>query len=163
MTTDSVQTLSRTGESGQSWFANNSIVRLWRNNYELVLAGITLIALLIGWIGGSVTGALPQWAVTTSAVIAFAAGGYTGATGALNEAREGRLDIDFLMIAAALGAALIGEWEEGALLLFLFTLSGALEEFAMDRTRQAIEALSDLRPGCGSGPAQRGRNQFARG
>ena len=50
------------------------------------------------------------------------------------------------MIAAALGAALIGEWEEGALLLFLFTLSGALEEFAMDKTRKAIESLADLRP-----------------
>ena len=50
------------------------------------------------------------------------------------------------MIAAALGAAAIGEWEEGALLLFLFTLSGALEEFAMERTRRAIEALADLRP-----------------
>jgi Cd2+/Zn2+-exporting ATPase len=56
------------------------------------------------------------------------------------------LDIDFLMIAAALGAAAIGEWEEGALLLFLFTLSGALEEFAIERTRKAIESLADLRP-----------------
>jgi Cd2+/Zn2+-exporting ATPase len=66
--------------------------------------------------------------------------------GAIEEAKQGKLDIDFLMIAAALGAALIGEWEEGALLLFLFTLSGALEEFAMDRTRRAIEALAQLRP-----------------
>ena len=94
----------------------------------------------------SVTGALPDWAVTFAAIVAFAAGGYTGLTGAIEEAREGRLDIDFLMIAAALGAALIGEWEEGALLLFLFTLSGALEEFAMDKTRKAIESLADLRP-----------------
>ena len=50
------------------------------------------------------------------------------------------------MLAAALGAALIGEWTEGALLLFLFTLSGALETFAMGRTRKAIEALGKLRP-----------------
>ena len=50
------------------------------------------------------------------------------------------------MIAAALGAALIGEWTEGALLLFLFTLSGALETYAMGRTRKAIESLSKLRP-----------------
>ena len=78
--------------------------------------------------------------------MAYAAGGYSGMKGAIEEAREGKLDIDFLMIAAALGAALIGAWPEGALLLFLFTLSGALEEFAMDRTRAAIEALADLRP-----------------
>jgi Cd2+/Zn2+-exporting ATPase len=119
---------------------------LWRENPELVLAVITLVALLIGWLGGSVTGVLPPLAVNIAAVIAFAAGGYSGLMGAIEEAREGRLDIDFLMITAALGAALIGEWEEGALLLFLFTLSGALEEFAMDRTRNAIEALAELRP-----------------
>lgn len=50
------------------------------------------------------------------------------------------------MITAAIGAAAIGEWAEGALLLFLFTLSSGLEEFALDQTRHAIEALTDLRP-----------------
>ena len=66
--------------------------------------------------------------------------------GAWEQARQGRFDIDFLMIAAAFGAALIGDWPEGALLLFLFTLSGALETFAMGRTRKAIESLAKLRP-----------------
>lgn len=120
--------------------------RFWRENYELILAAITLVALLTGWIGGEVTGALPGWAVTVCTVVAFLAGGYSGVIGAWKQARQGRFDIDFLMIAAALGAALIGEWTEGALLLFLFTLSGALETFAMGRTRQAIEALGKLRP-----------------
>jgi len=60
--------------------------------------------------------------------------------------RRGVLDIDFLMIVAALGAAYLGEWSEGAILLFLFSLSGALETFAMDRTRRAIEKLMALRP-----------------
>lgn len=123
-----------------------NIFALWRSNFELFLAAITLIALLIGWIGGSLTGWLPGWAVAIVGVIAFVAGGYAGLTGAIEEARAGKLDIDFLMIAAALGAAAIGEWEEGALLLFLFTLSGALEEFAIERTRKAIESLANLRP-----------------
>lgn len=123
-----------------------SVFQLWKENYELLLAAVTLVALLIGWLGGSVTGVLPSWAVTAAALAAFAAGGYSGLMGAIEEAKHGKLDIDFLMIAAALGAAMIGEWEEGALLLFLFTLSGALEEFAMDRTRRAIEALAELRP-----------------
>jgi hypothetical protein len=74
---------------------------------------------------------MPQWAVITCAIIAFAAGGYAGVMGAWEQARQGRFDIDFLMIAAAFGAALIGDWPEGALLLFLFTLSGALETFAL--------------------------------
>jgi len=124
----------------------NYLVFLWHSNLELLLAAVTLLALLVGWVGGSVTGILPGWTVTLAAVLAFAAGGYSGLVGAIEEAKHGKLDIDFLMIAAALGAAAIGEWEEGALLLFLFTLSGALEGFAMERTRRAIEALADLRP-----------------
>lgn len=123
-----------------------AVFALWRENVELLLAAITLLALLTGWIGGALTNALPQWAVAIAAVTAFVAGGYSGVKGAIEEARQGKLDIDFLMVTAALGAALIGEWEEGALLLFLFTLSGALEEFAMERTRRAIEALAQLRP-----------------
>lgn len=145
MTTQTADgTLAPTASSGGRVYGG--VFDLWRENIELLLAAVTLIALLVGWVGGSVTGMLPQWAVTLAALIAFGAGGYSGLMGAIEEAREGKLDIDFLMITAALGAALIGEWEEGALLLFLFTLSGALEEFAMDRTRRAIEALADLRP-----------------
>ena len=121
-------------------------IGFWKENYEFVLAGITLAALLAGWIGGEVTGALPPWSVTTLAVIAFVAGGYSGFVGAWEQAKEGKFDIDFLMLAAALGAALINEWVEGALLLFLFTLSGALETYAMGRTRKAIESLGKLRP-----------------
>ena len=118
----------------------------WRSNPELMLSGVTLSALLVGWLGGSVSGLLPQWLVVVLALVAYAAGGYTGTKCALACARQGVLNIEFLMIAAALGAAFIGEWEEGALLLFLFSLSGALESFASDRTRQAIVRLAELRP-----------------
>ncbi len=118
----------------------------WRNNPEIILASVTLISLLIGWIGGPVSGLLPAWAIAVFALSAYAAGGYSGARAALADAGRGNFNIDFLMIAAALGAAFIGEWEEGALLLFLFTLSGALESFASDRTRQAIIRLAELRP-----------------
>lgn len=130
----------RVFRSGRSWLA------FWTTNYELMLSIIALVALLFGWIGGSLTGALPRWAVIAAALVSFAAGSYTGVRETLLGLRHGKFDIDFLMTAAAFGAALIGEWEEGALLLFLFTLSGALETFALDRTRHAIEALSDLRP-----------------
>ena len=118
----------------------------WRNNPEIILASVTLISLLVGWIGGPVSGLMPSWAIVVFAVTAYAAGGYSGARAALADAGRGNFNIDFLMIAAALGAAFIGEWEEGALLLFLFTLSGALESFASDRTRQAIIRLAELRP-----------------
>lgn len=121
-------------------------LQFWRENPELALAAITLAALIAGWLGDGLVWLFPTWLLTLIAVVAYAAGGYSGLTGAIEEARQGKLDIDFLMITAALGAAAIGEWKEGALLLFLFTLSGALEEFAMDRTRKAIEGLVELRP-----------------
>ncbi|MEX1018831.1 MAG: HAD-IC family P-type ATPase, partial [Litorilinea sp.] len=128
------------GNSSPAWMA---IFEDWRSNVPFLLAFVTLVGLLIGWLAGD---SLPGWLVTIVAVAAYVAGGYNGTLGAWEKLREGELDIDFLMIAAALGAAAIGEWEEGALLLFLFTLSGALEGFAMDRTRHAIEALGQLRP-----------------
>ncbi len=128
------------------WSLSPFSTAFWRDNPELLLASVTLVALLIGWIGGSVSGLLPGWAVVVFALIAYSAGGYSGAKVAVTNACCGVFDIDLLMVAAALGAALIGEWEEGALLLFLFTLSGALESFASDRTRQAITGLAELRP-----------------
>ena len=134
------QTLSRSERP--AW----RTIGFWKEHYEFVLAGITLATLLAGWIGGEVTGALPAGTIALLAVIAFVAGGYSGFIGAWQQAKEGKFDIDFLMLAAALGAALINEWVEGALLLFLFTLSGALETYALGRTRKAIESLGKLRP-----------------
>ncbi len=60
--------------------------------------------------------------------------------------RHFQVDIHFLMIAVAIGASAIGHFGEGALLLFLFSTSGALEEFAMHRTRRAIDALFKAAP-----------------
>jgi Cd2+/Zn2+-exporting ATPase len=77
---------------------------------------------------------------------AYAAGGVFGVKHALASLREGKLDIDLLMIAAALGAALIDQWHEGALLLFLFSLSNVLQDYAIGRSRQAIRALFKLYP-----------------
>ena len=150
MATGSFDQAMVTGEGGPPQFSLRSLSPLspafWRGNPELILASITLVALLMGWLGGSVSGLLPAWAVVVFALVAYGAGGYSGAKVALANACCGVFNIDLLMVAAALGAALIGEWEEGALLLFLFTLSGALESFASERTRQAITGLAELRP-----------------
>jgi len=147
MATGSYDQAMVTGEGGPPRFSLRSLSpAFWRGNPELILASITLVALLMGWLGGSVSGMLPAWAVVVFALVAYGAGGYSGAKVALANACCGVFNIDLLMVAAALGAALIGEWEEGALLLFLFTLSGALESFASERTRQAITGLAELRP-----------------
>lgn len=150
MATGSYEQVMETGKGETPRFSQLALSpfapSFWRGNPELILASITLVALLMGWVGGSVSGLLPAWAVVLFALVAYAAGGYSGAKVALANACCGIFNIDLLMVAAALGAALIGEWEEGALLLFLFTLSGALESFASERTRQAISRLAELRP-----------------
>ncbi|MCP4168320.1 MAG: cadmium-translocating P-type ATPase [Chloroflexi bacterium] len=119
----------------------------WQRNIGLIWAGLTLLFLLLGLAAERLTPipTLPNLYILLYA-LAFIAGGHEAAREALRDLRHGTLNIDFLMIASALGAAAIGEWAEGAMLLFLFSLSGALEEFAMDRTRNAIESLTALRP-----------------
>lgn len=78
--------------------------------------------------------------------LAYVVGGYRIALDTFRALREGRLSIDFLMGAAALGAAALDSPLEGVILIFLFSLSNSLEAFAMGRTRRAIGALLDLRP-----------------
>ncbi|MFX6230845.1 heavy metal translocating P-type ATPase, partial [Acinetobacter baumannii] len=65
---------------------------------------------------------------------------------AVDNIRLKRFEIDTLMLVAAAGAAALGSWAEGALLLFLFSLGHALEHYAMGRAKRAIEALAKLAP-----------------
>lgn len=74
-------------------------------------------------------------------LLAYITGGWNATSKTWKNIKKGELNIEFLMLAVALGAALIGGWREGALLLFLFSASGAMEYFAMDRTKKAIVAL----------------------
>ena len=83
----------------------------------------------------------PAWAPLVSYVLAYLCGGWDAARDAWERLKSGQLDIHFLMLAVAAGAALIGAWREGTLLLFLFSTSGAMEHYAMGRTRREIGAL----------------------
>jgi Cd2+/Zn2+-exporting ATPase len=79
-------------------------------------------------------------------VLAYAAGGWHTTRQAFRALRSGELDVDLLMLLAATGAAVVGHWLEGAVLLFLFSLGNTLETYAFGRTRRSIEALVELRP-----------------
>lgn len=83
----------------------------------------------------------PAWAPLAAYLLAYLCGGWDAAGDAWERLKAGQLDIHFLMLAVAAAAALIGAWREGALLLFLFSASGAMEHYAMGRTRREIGAL----------------------
>jgi cation-transporting P-type ATPase J len=76
----------------------------------------------------------------------YVAGGWAPAWSGLRALRERTLDVDLLMIVAALGAAAIGQWLDGALLIVIFAGSGALEAVMTARTRASITGLLDLAP-----------------
>ena len=78
--------------------------------------------------------------------IAIAAGGWDAALETWNNLKKGELDFHFLMLAVAAGAASIGAWSEAALLLFLFSGSGAMEEFALHRTQSEVNSLLKSAP-----------------
>jgi len=109
-----------------------------------ILTALSLACLALGWLTGWLE--LPLAIQLSLYAVSYATGGWFGAIEGLQALRERTLDVNVLMVIAALGAAAIGEWPEGAILLFLFSLSGTLEEFAMGRTQQAIRALMQLRP-----------------
>lgn len=73
-------------------------------------------------------------------------GGFFTIRTAISSTLRGKFEVDFLMLVAAVGAALIGRWAEGAVLLFLFSLGHALEEYALSRASKSIEALAELAP-----------------
>ena len=79
-------------------------------------------------------------------VVAYLTGGIGPGLDLIRNLLAGRLDINLLMVTAAAGSAVLGHWGEGAVLLFLFSLSGALERRAMERTTRSIEGLIELRP-----------------
>lgn len=106
---------------------------------------ICLVATIAGWVLQEVAG-VPAWLAVVSFVIAYAFGGYYSALDAIESIKNREFDVNMLMIVAALGAAALGEPREGALLMFLFSLSGTLETFAMGRTHASIRSLIAMTP-----------------
>jgi Cd2+/Zn2+-exporting ATPase len=100
---------------------------------------------LLGWLGQRYFGFSPQAALVCY-LLAYAAGAYDISTHALPGLFKGRFDTDILMLAAAGGAAVLGQWSEGAFLLFLFALGHAGEHYALDRARGAVDSLGQLMP-----------------
>lgn len=115
-----------------------------RVNVELVFAITACACYLLGLAAELVRGD----AVLATAFFActYFFGGFFAVRSAAGSIRRGRFEVDFLMLVAALGAAAIGRWAEGAVLLALFSIGHALEEHAMRRAKRSIESLADLAP-----------------
>jgi len=111
--------------------------------WSMTWTGLTLL----GLVGGVAATWLdwPTWP-TLFYLIAYLAGGAPAGLEAVRALARGRLEIDLLMVLAALAAAAVGEPRDGAILLFLFSLAGTLEERAMGTTRRAVASLMALRP-----------------
>ena len=118
----------------------------FRRNRELVWSLISGLLLSTGWILGR-AGA-PELALIGIFAAAYVFGAWDNVRHFVADLRKGRLhfNIDLLMLVAAIGAAILGQWLEGALLLFLFSLGHALEHYALGRARNAIKALAELSP-----------------
>lgn len=112
---------------------------------ELIFAVTSAVLWLSGFVLGLVSDVDPG-VLTGTFIVAGFFGGYFTLREAIDGVRYGRFEIDFLMLVAAGGAAILGKFEEGALLLALFSVGHALEGYAMGRARRAIEALAELAP-----------------
>lgn len=114
-------------------------------NSELIFSLLSGAFLLVGWL-------LWRSQLISNPValgfffVSYIFGGFYTLREAVENLRAKRFEIDTLMLVAAFGAAVLGEWEEGALLLFLFSLGHSLEHYAMGRAKRAIEALAKLAP-----------------
>ncbi|MEP9369963.1 heavy metal translocating P-type ATPase [Xanthobacter sp. VNH20] len=115
-------------------------------NTEVIFSLACGGSLAIGFAIEKFVGSAPGWLPLLFFVGAYFFGGFFTVREAVDNLRLRKFEIDTLMLVAAAGAASLGAWAEGALLLFLFSLGHALEHYAMGRAKQAIEALADLAP-----------------
>ncbi|WP_338786773.1 heavy metal translocating P-type ATPase [Metabacillus sp. FJAT-53654] len=116
----------------------------WSEQIELINAIISGILIGFGWFfesQGNDTVSIPLF------ILAFVIGGYAKAKeGIVETIAEKNLNVELLMIFAAVGSAMIGYWTEGAILIFIFALSGALETYTMNKSQREISALMSLQP-----------------
>lgn len=111
---------------------------------ELIAASISGILIAAGWIlskGDSETASVIAF------ILAYVIGGFAKAKEGIEATIEDKeLNVEMLMIFAAIGSAIIGYWTEGAILIFIFAMSGALETYTMNKSHKEISSLMELQP-----------------
>lgn len=117
----------------------------WRRWRLTAAAAGSWLLLGIAFLGGHFS-LIPQSAVVPLYAAAYLAGGTFATISAIRDLAQRHLGVDLLMLTAAIGAAVIDAWAEGAVLLGLFSASNALEYHALGRTRRAVRSLMELAP-----------------
>ncbi len=165
---DIMRAVSRTGMKAELWTDQSKLgaaakakMSFWTRHGRTVMTGISGILTMTGFLLhalaiGSIRGALGSeglgfehavpWTARVPYTIAVIAGAWYVAPKAVFAARRLRPDMNLLMTIAVIGAVIIDEWLEAALVSFLFALSLALESWSVGRARHAVEALLDLAP-----------------
>ncbi|PFK41062.1 heavy metal translocating P-type ATPase [Bacillus cereus] len=134
-----VKTLpSKKDTSSPSW------IQTFQKHYELIFAILSGVFILGGWL-------FTKNEATTAGIsfyiLAYIIGGYAKAKEGIEDTiEEKELNVEMLMLFAAIGAAIIGYWAEGAILIFIFALSGAMESYTLSKSQKEISALLDLQP-----------------
>jgi len=118
---------------------------LWKKR-ENILALIALLFIAAGYAAAYYTGSKNSTAAVTLYVLAIVIGGFDLFRSGLKNLVRFKFDIETLMTIAIIGAAIIGEWTEGAVVVFLFAVSEALESYSVDKARQSIRSLMDIAP-----------------
>ncbi|MGI8475343.1 MAG: HAD-IC family P-type ATPase, partial [Thermomicrobiales bacterium] len=118
----------------------------WFEQWRLVVAAVSCWTSLLVAFAIDRLASAPHAAVLALYGAAYLAGGTFAARTAFRDLARGHVNVDLLMITAAIGAASVNAWAEGAVLLGLFSTSNALEHHALERTRQAVRSLMDLSP-----------------
>ena len=123
---------------------NNNLIEKIKEHQELILAVLSGIIIFFAWRMDSVG---LETASIAAYITAYVIGGYAKAKEGITETIKLRkLNVEILMILAAIGSAIIGYWVEGAILIFIFAMSGALETYAMNKSHREISALMELQP-----------------
>ena len=144
-----VERVSETGANVTPFTTEPREGWLSEQRLELIFTILCLVFTITGWATHRHDGSDSRPSGTLSQVffvLAYLTGGYFGVLASIQSLRERTVDVDLLMVLAALGAAYVGAPLEGATLLFLFSFSNVLQEYAIDRTRRAINSLMKLRP-----------------
>ena len=123
---------------------NKSLFEKAKPHAELIAALLSGVLIAAGWILDK--NELAAASITTY-IIAFIIGGFAKAKEGIEETIANKeLNVEMLMIFAAIGSCIIGYWTEGAILIFIFAVSGAMETYTMNKSHKEISALMELQP-----------------